>query len=142
MGEAERQNALRSFVEERLGGLADYEYRNWVNGQEPFVTPRELQLWRLKIYVQYIWFWNLPEDEDLAMIFNLTKRRAANLAADFFARFRKTIIYPVALRRLYALTNTSEPELEKDDPKHHAMGNVYRIPLNRQTRLSLRALVS
>jgi hypothetical protein len=129
--QADRQACLRDYVEERLGRLADYEYGGWINGQQPFVTPRELQLWRLKIFVQYIWFWNLPDDDDLGMIFNLTKRRAANLAADFVARFRKTIIYPFALRRLYALINTTDPESTEKHPKVHAEGNIYRIPSSR-----------
>ncbi|MGH9764872.1 MAG: hypothetical protein ACREDR_08800 [Blastocatellia bacterium] len=123
---------LLDYVEERLGQLADYEYREWINGFQPFVTPRELQLWRLKIYVQYIWFWSLPDEDDLAMIFNLTKRRAENLASDFIARFRKTIIYPVALRRLYALINTTQPEPKvQKHPKLHADGNIYRVPSKR-----------
>src|SRR5262249_14520987 len=107
----------------------------WINGQQPFVTPRELQLWRLRNYVQYIWFWSLPDDDDLAMIFNLTQRKAANLAADFIARFRKTLIYPVALRRLYYLLNNSEPENPDGKPIPHpkadADGNIYRIPSSR-----------
>jgi hypothetical protein len=127
----ERQAHLRDFVEERLGKLADYEYRQWINGLQPFVTPRELQIWRLKMYMQYIWFWSLPDDEDLALIFNLTKRRAANLAADFFARFRKTMVYPVALRRLYFLINTTEPETTEAHPKVSATGLIYRIPSSR-----------
>lgn len=126
----ERQAILQAYVEERLGSLADYEYRAWINGQQPFVTPRELQLWRLRNYVQYIWYWNLADDEDLAMIFNLTARKAANLASDFIARFRKTIIYPVALRRLYHLINTVEPEQagEKHSKGLPASGSIYRIP--------------
>ena len=35
-----RQTFLRNYVEERLGKLAEYEYRAWVNGHTPFVTPR------------------------------------------------------------------------------------------------------
>jgi hypothetical protein len=124
--------ALRAYVEERLGKLADYEYRSWMNGQQPFVTPRELQIWRLRLYVQYIWFWNLPDDDDLALIFNLTKRRAANLTADFVARFRKTIVYPVALRRLYALINLDTPvKTGAKHPKGFAIGEVFRIPTSR-----------
>lgn len=122
---------LRDFVEERLLELADYEYRGWINGQQPFVTPRELQIWRLRQFVQYIWFWNLPDDEELAMIFNLTKRRAANLGSDFSARFRKTIIYPVALRRLYHLINVKPPFDEKEHPKAAAAGFRYRVPSRR-----------
>jgi hypothetical protein len=66
------------------------------------------------------------------MIFNLTKRKAGNLTSDFVARFRKTIIYPVALRRLYALINTTEPEGEKQrHPKAAADGYIYRVPSSR-----------
>jgi hypothetical protein len=129
----QRQVFLRDFVEERIGKLADLEYRGWINGQQPFVTPRELQIWRLRQFVQYIWFWNLPDDDDLAMIFNLTKRRASNLASDFIARFRKTSIYPVALRRLYHLINTAPPVYDKPQkhPKRNANGFIYRIPARR-----------
>lgn len=128
-----RHAYLRDYVEERLGKLADYEYRGWINGQQPFVTPRELQIWRLRQFVQYVWFWNLPDDEDLAMIFNLTKRRAANLGTDFIARFRKTIIYPVAMRRLYHLINAGKPikELPETHPKHQAVGYIYHVPSRR-----------
>lgn len=127
------QAFLRDFVEERLGKLADLEYRGWINGQQPFVTPRELQIWRLRQFVQFVWFWNLPDDDDLAMIFNLTKRRAANLASDFIARFRKTVIYPVALRRLYHLINNTLPVFDKpkQHSKHHADGFIYRVPARR-----------
>jgi hypothetical protein len=120
---------LMDFVEERLGQLANYEYREWINGQQPFITFRELQLWRLKLYVQYIWFWNLPDDEDLAMIFNLTKRRAGSLATDFNARFRKTAIYPVALRRLYDSIISATPARRNErNAKGTAKGDVYKIP--------------
>lgn len=119
---------LIDFVEQRLGELANYEYRQWVNGQQPFITFRELQLWRLQLYVQHIWFWNLPDDDDLAMIFNLTKRRAASLANDFTARFRKTAVYPVALRRLYDLITLGTPQRRKErNTKNSANGDVYRI---------------
>ena len=130
--ESALQAFLRDYVEERLCKLAEHEYRGWVNGHTPFVTPRELQIWRLRQFVQYIWYWNLPDDEDLAMIFNLTKRRATGLASDFKARFRKTVIYPVAMRRLYALINTKEPVLEEQsDPKNRAKGAVYTVPSRR-----------
>ena len=128
-----RQAFLRAFVEERLSKLAEYEYRGWINGQQPWVTPRELQIWRLRQFVQFVWFWNLPDDEDLAMIFNLTKRRAANLAADFIARFRKTVIYPVAMRRIYFLINETKPVFDKtvEHGKSPAKGFVYRLPARR-----------
>lgn len=127
IGNEEDKSWLLEYVEERLGKLADYEYRDWINGQQPFITPRELQLWRLRMYVQYIWYWNLPDDEDLAMIFNLTKRRASNLASDFVARFRKTVIYPVALRRLYALVAKAAPLRIEKHPKGAAQGGLYKV---------------
>jgi hypothetical protein len=124
---------LRDYVEDRLNQLADYEYREWMNGRQPFITPRELQIWRLRQFVQYIWFWNLPDEDALAMIFNLTKRRAQTLASDFIARFRKTIVYPVALRRLYHLVNTARPVMSNPQPhpKNGADGWVYRVPARR-----------
>jgi hypothetical protein len=125
---AKRQDILREFVTERLVMLADYEYRGWINGSQPFVTPRELQLWRLRQFFQYVWFWSLPDDQDLAVIFNLTQRRAANLAADFVARFRKTMVYPVQLRRLYQLINETAPHAEKPHPRHPAKGFLYKVP--------------
>lgn len=54
-----RQQFLRDFVEERLGKLADYEYRGWINGQQPFVTPRELQIWRLRQPISSV-AWSTP----------------------------------------------------------------------------------
>jgi hypothetical protein len=123
---------LMEFVEERLRELANYEYREWLNGQQPFITFRELQLWRLRLYVQYLWFWNLPDDDDLAMIFNLTKRRAGSLAADFIARFRKTAIYPVALQRLYSLVLSGDPKKSNvRNNKDTAIGCVYEMPSER-----------
>ena len=136
----ELQNYLLEYVEERLRNLANHEYKSWINGQQPFVTPRELQLWRLTMFVKYIWFWSLPDDDDLAMIFNLTKRRASNLAADFIARFRKTIIYPVAIRRLYHLINTTVPEKNEKHPKTGNDGSIYSIP-NRRMRNTAQYLV-
>lgn len=133
----ERQPYLRAFVSERLRDLAEYEYRSWINGQLPFVTPRELQIWRLRQFVEYIWFWELPDDQDLAVIFNLTQRRAANLAADFTARFRKTVVYPVALRRLYHLINETKPVDPKKHPRHTADGFRYRVPSLRMVDTAL-----
>lgn len=127
----QRLPLIRDYVEERLKWLARYEYLDWINGQQPFIEPRELQLWRLRMFVQFVWFWNLPDDEDLAVIFNLTTRRAANLAADFAARFRKTVLYPVALRRLYHLLIHSKPLNDKPlkNPKSRvAEGNIYSVP--------------
>jgi hypothetical protein len=126
------REALATFVRERLKALAAFEYASWINGRTPFVTSRELQLWRLLQFVKYIWFYDLPDNEILATIFNATRRRASNLAADFEARFRKTILYPVALRRLYELLAT---EPAKKNVKHPVRKNwdgcVYRVDSDR-----------
>jgi hypothetical protein len=122
---------LRDFVDERLTWLAQHEYIGWVNGKEPFVGPRDLQLWRLRMFVQFVWFWNLPDDDVLALIFNLTVRRASGLAADFEAKFRKTVIYPVALRRLYYLIHNGKvlnPKPEKHPKSSVAVGDIFAIP--------------
>ena len=122
---------LVHFVRERLMWLADYEYLTWINGQTPFITPRELQIWRLRQFVQFIWFWEVPDDEDLALIFNLTKIKASTLASDFSARFRKTILYPVSLRRFYYLINNSSPvfsQLVPSAKSKSAEGYLYKVP--------------
>ena len=123
------QQHLASFVRERLATLARREYVQWINGQLPFISPRELRLWRLSQFAQHIWGWQLPDDDDLAMIFNLTKRQANNLAADFSARFRKTALFPTAIRRVYAILR-DKPVL-KDVELRRAIGNVFKIPSRR-----------
>lgn len=122
---------LNLFVRDRLTALATFEYASWINGRTPFVTPRELQLWRLLQFVKYIWFWDLPENDILATIFNATRRRAANLASDFEARFRKTILYPVALRRLYELLATEPLQERVDHPRRAWKGSTYRVESER-----------
>jgi hypothetical protein len=127
--DAEQLAHLKEFVETRLKRLAEYEYKMWMNGRLPFISPREIQIWRLRQFVEIIWLWNLPDDEDIAMIFNTTKQKAANLANDFIARFRKTVLFPVALRRLFALL-TSKP-IEKEVEKNNFIGSYFRVPSNR-----------
>lgn len=126
-----RKEHLAKFVGERLEDLARLEYVQWINGQLPFISPRELRLWRLQQFAHYVWAWQLPDDDDLAMIFNLTKRQASNLVADFAARFRKTALFPVAIRRVYeALRGT--PVLTAIEIKgQSAVGSVFRIPSRR-----------
>lgn len=127
-----KREHLAGFVRERLQILAEREYKLWINGRMPYITPRELQLWRLRQFVQYIWYWNLPDDNDLAMIFNETKRKASNLINDFIARFRKTLLFPVALLRLYRIL-TDDPDKKNVPHKNwgNAVGNVYSV-INRR----------
>jgi hypothetical protein len=123
---------LADFVRDRLKALAAFEYASWINGRIPFVTSRELQLWRLLQFVKFLWFWDLPDDAILAEIFNATVRKASNLASDFEARFRKTILYPVALRRLYELFNTQPAKATEPHPRKKAWdGCVYRVDSDR-----------
>lgn len=127
-GDIFQREMLAEFVCNRLQMLAEREYKLWINGRMPYITPRELQLWRLRQFVQYIWFWNLPDDEDLAMIFNETKRKASNLINDFIARFRKTLLFPAALRRLYRLLlNDPKKTRIPHEKKPDMIGNVYHI---------------
>lgn len=127
--EAEQLRHLGEFVENQLTELAVYEYKMWMNGRLPFISPREIQIWRLRQFVELIWFWSLPDDEDIAMIFNTTKQKAANLANDFIARFRKTVLFPIALRRLFDLL-TNDP-IEKDIAKNAIMGSHFQVPFRR-----------
>jgi hypothetical protein len=130
-GAAEARQKLAEFVRGRLELLARLEYASWINGQIPFVTSRELQIWRLLQFVTFIWFWDLPDDEILALIFNATRRRASSLASDFEARFRKTVLYPVALRRLYELFSTEPISSDTPHPRHNWEGCLYRIHSDR-----------
>lgn len=122
---------LVSFVRERLDMIARLEYALWLNGRLPFVTPRELLIWRLRQLVEYIWAFQLPADDDLSMIFNTTKTRAANIAADFTARFRKALLFPVALRRLYRILREQDPLYRVADRNYeykNALGCTIRVP--------------
>ncbi len=129
--ESKNRAFLAEFVRERLEMVAGREYGLWLNGRLPFITPRELLLWRLRQYVEYIWAFQLPDDEDLALIFNTTKLRAAGVVADFTARFRKALLFPIALRRLYRILREQDPvyglRLEQE-PHNRAIGPVFAVP--------------
>lgn len=130
---AQRKHLMR-FVHERLDQIARLEYNLWLNGRLPFITPREIQVWRLRQYVEHIWAFQLPDDDDLAMIFNTTKLRAATLSADFVARFRKALLFPIALRRLYRILRCKDPVytvVDKDIEYKQAYGWTFRVPSSR-----------
>jgi hypothetical protein len=133
--------SLADFVRKRLTKIATYEYGTWINGQIPFVTSRELELWRLRQFVEFMWYWNLPDDDDLALIFNYTKRKASNLASDFLARFRKTILFPVAIRRLYQMLHDEPLKDNESHPRKNWKGCIYRIEFDRQLE-HLNALIA
>lgn len=135
------RNALSVFIRRRLQKLAIYEYHAWINGQIPFITPREIQLWRLRQFVEFLWFWNLPDDDDLALIFNLTKRKASNLASDFLARFKKTLLFPVAIRRFYEMMHQEPLKKGVDHPKKNWVGCLYHLDYHRNLEL-LNSLIS
>ena len=125
---------LLGFVRERLEMIANLEYGLWLNGRLPFITPRELLLWRLRQYVEHVWAFQLPDDEDLALIFNTTKLRAARVAADFIARFRKALLYPIALRRLYRILRGKDPVYRREEQDYEykrAYGAVFSVPSRR-----------
>jgi hypothetical protein len=130
---AKRQHLL-SFVRDRLEIVSRLEYALWLNGRLPFVSPRELLLWRLRQYVEHIWAFQLPDDDDLAMIFNSTRMRAAHLASDFTARFRKALLFPVALRRIYRILRGEDeryPVVDVEREYRQAIGSTFRVPSNR-----------
>jgi len=132
--EVGKRRHLLNFVRERLEMISRLEYNLWLNGRLPFVTPRELLLWRLRQYVEHIWAFHLPDDEDLAMIFNTTKMRAAHVASDFKARFRKALLFPIALRRLYRILRQEDEHNPIVDPEYEykrAYGSTFRIPSRR-----------
>jgi hypothetical protein len=132
--ENDMRHHLFAFVRERLELISRLECALWLNGRLPFITPRELFLWRLRQYVEYIWAFQLPDDEDLALIFNSTKLRAGHLTADFVARFRKALLFPIALRRLYRILRNEDEDyrlLESNFPYNKGVGKIFRIPANR-----------
>lgn len=132
--ETVKRSFLVEFVRERLEMIAVREYALWLNGRLPFITPRELLLWRVRQYVEYIWAFQFPDDEDLALIFNTTKLRASHLASDFIARFRKALLFPIALRRLYRILREKDPIYrleEKNYEYKRAVGKVFCVPSRR-----------
>jgi hypothetical protein len=132
--ETAKRRHLLSFVRERLELISRFEYMSWLNGRLPFVAPRELLIWRLRQDVEHIWAFQLPDDDDLAMIFNTTKMRAAQLAADFTARFRKALLFPIALRRLYRILREEDQHYRVIDREYEyrkAYGLTFQIPSSR-----------
>jgi hypothetical protein len=131
---AEQRVHLLGFVSERLDMVSRRESALWLNGLLPFITPRELFIWRLRQYVEFIWAFQLPDDDDLSMIFNSTRLKAANLTADFTARFRKALLYPIALRRLYRILRGEDPNygvVAANIEYKKAYGRTFRIPSSR-----------
>ena len=125
---------LVNFVQERLDKISLMEYFLWLNGELPFITPRELMIWRLRQYVEFIWAFQLPDDDDLAMIFNTTKRKAAYLSTDFIARFRKALLFPCALRRIYRILNDEDPNYhvgKKEVSVNKTIGSYVTFPTNK-----------
>jgi hypothetical protein len=124
-----QQAFLVNFVGEKLDRIARYEYRHWLNGRMPFVSPRQLQLWRLRQFAEFIMDWDLPDDEVLAVVFNLTSRQAGSLVSDFYAKFRKLYVFPRVLQRLFALLDV-KPQIPQM-PYQGVIGRVYKIPSKR-----------
>ncbi len=132
--EARTTRHLMAFVSERLNYISQLEYALWLNGRLPFITPRELLLWRLRQYIEHIWAYQLPDDDDLALIFNTTKAKAAYLSADFVARFRKALLFPIALRRLYKILRKEDENYTVIDPDFEwkqAIGSTFKVPSGR-----------
>lgn len=124
-----QQEFLLSFVREKLDRIARYEYRHWLNGRMPFVSPRQLQLWRLRQFAEFILDWDLPDDEVLAVVFNLTSRQAGSLVSDFYAKFRKLYVFPRVLQRLFTLLD-GKAQIPQTDYQG-VTGRVYKIPSKR-----------
>ncbi|MBI2839443.1 MAG: hypothetical protein HYX75_14100 [Acidobacteria bacterium] len=132
--ETAKRTFLLKFVRERLVMVSQREYGLWLNGRLPFITPRELLLWRMRQYVEYIWAFQLPDDDDLALIFNTTKLRASYMASDFIARFRKALLFPIALRRIYRILRGLDPVhrmIEREYELNRAYGPIFRVPSRR-----------
>lgn len=132
--ETAKRRHLLEFVDERLTRMSHLEYSFWLNGRLPFITPRELILWRLRQYIEYIWAFQLPDNDDLAMILNTTKMRAAHIAADFIARFRKALLFPIVLRRLYRILREEDEYnviVDREYEHKFAYGSTFQVPSQR-----------
>jgi len=125
-----KEEFLNEFVKQKIITISNYEYHMWLDGKMPFITFRELQIWRLRQFVEFIWDWNIPEDELIATIFNITSRKASNLINDFQARFGKIYILPRTLIRIIDIFSKA-PSLERDQiiPLYgtEIIGNVWVI---------------
>jgi hypothetical protein len=107
---------LHEYVIQQLKRIAQHEYQQWMNGEMPFVAIRELQIWRLHQFCKHIWKWNLPSDNDLASIFNITKRKASTLLGDFKAKFWKTYLFPFLIDSMLKFLEQEYDKLIDDDP--------------------------
>jgi hypothetical protein len=97
---AEQRIFLERYVRHQLDSIAAFEYKKWMNGRMPFVTPRDVQIWRLYMFCRHIWQGRLPRHDHLGILFNLTPRRATSLLSDFYARFRKRFLFPIFVRQM------------------------------------------
>ncbi|MBZ5509442.1 MAG: hypothetical protein LAO78_28660 [Acidobacteriia bacterium] len=98
---ADQHAFLERYVRYQLDSIAAFEYKRWMNGRMPFVTPRDLQIWRLYMFCRHIWQGRLPRHDHLGILFNLTPRRAAGLLGDFYARFRKRFLFPIFIQQMF-----------------------------------------
>lgn len=125
-----QQAFRRDYVRQELDRIAIHEYRSWLNGDLPYISPKELHLWRLRQMAERIWDWELPDDEVIAVGYNLTPRKATGLISNFYALFGKSFVYPKMLVRLLALVRGSRKSrvVEKDGDID---GRVIPIPSRR-----------
>jgi len=125
-----KDDFLYEFIKQKIITISNYEYHMWLDGKMPFIIFRELQIWRLRQFVEFIWDWSIPEDELIATIFNLTKGKASNLINDFQARFGKIYILPRTLIRIIDIFK-KPPDLDGDQrvPLYgtEIIGNVWII---------------
>jgi hypothetical protein len=125
--EPDWQKFLDEFVRWKLDWLAQYEYRIWLNGRMPFVSARELQIWRLRQFAEHLWDWDLPDDEVLALVFNLTLRQASSMVSSFYAKFRKIYVFPRIVRRLFDLASGMAQKIREGGID----GRVFQVPSRR-----------
>jgi hypothetical protein len=129
--EPDRQKFLDEFVRWKLDWLACFEYRVWLNGRMPFVSARELQIWRLRQLAEHLWDWDLPDDEVLALVFNLTPRQASAMVSSFYAKFRKIYVFPRIVRRLFDLVSGNSTPPPQQIREGGIDGTVFQVPSRR-----------
>lgn len=127
----QQQTFRRQYVRQELDRIAIHEYRSWLNGDLPYISPRELHLWRLRQMAERLWDWELPDDEVIAVGYNLTPRKATGLISNFYALFGKSFVYPKMLVRLLAVVHGVRNRVVAIEKDGDIDGRVVPIPSRR-----------
>lgn len=74
-------------ISTNLFRISQNEYELWLNNKMFFSRLRDLHLWRLSQFMQEIWNFNVPTQESIAFIFQVTLASARSLIKDYKAQY-------------------------------------------------------